>query len=74
MTDHAHEPGHVRHRRHTGSAEYKAYFAVIYLAALPFAFLKWVGLLVSSDAEARRSPFREARAMTETVLPYVFMA
>lgn len=74
MSDQTHEPGHDRVRRQASSAEYWTYFAVIYIAAFPIALLKWTGLLRSNDTHGSRSPFREARAMTENVLPYIFMA
>lgn len=61
-------------RRRSSRVEYWTYYAVIYVVALPVACLKWLGEPPIPQIRSRRSPFGEARRMTENVLPYVFMA
>lgn len=58
--------------RRTHSVEYRAYYAIIFVAALPVACLKWLSEL--PEGNATRSPVGAARALTATVLPYIFMA
>ncbi len=58
--------------RRTRSLEYRAYYTIIFIAALPVACLKWLSEL--PEGKAVRSPIGMARALTATVLPYIFMA
>lgn len=71
--------GDLGHRRETRRkpAEYRLYFAIVFVVALPIAI---VGRLFPRElasphaaAEAARSVWAEARAITDTVIPYLFM-
>lgn len=70
MTAHAETRGHRRMR----TVEYRAYYAIIFVAALPVACLKWLSELPEGKAVRARSPVGAARALAATVLPYIFMA
>ena len=68
--------GHRRElRRRPG--EYRLYYAIVFVVALPIAI---VGRLFPRQlgtghdgAEERRSVWAEARALTNTVIPFLFM-
>jgi PufQ cytochrome subunit len=70
MTVHAEARSHRKPHR----LEYRAYYAIIFLAALPVACLKWLSELPEGKAARHCSPIGAARALTATVLPYIFMA
>ncbi len=70
MTAHVETQGHRKVR----TFEYRAYYAIIFLAALPVACLKWLSELPEGKAAPHRTPIGAARALTATVLPYIFMA
>ena len=53
--------------------EYRIYRAIGMCIALPIAAIRRL-LPREIDAPARRSVVAEARAMTDTVVPYIFMA
>jgi hypothetical protein len=68
--------GHRRELRRR-PREYRLYYAIVFAFALPIAI---VGRLFPrrlstghDGAEERRSVWAEARALTNTVIPYLFM-
>lgn len=62
----------ARMQRRTRTLEYRAYYAIIFVAALPVACLRWLSELPEGNAAS--SPIGAAHALTATVLPYIFMA
>ena len=56
-------------------AEYRLYFAIVFVVALPVALVGrlFPRRLADGGAEERRSVWAEARALTDTVIPYLFM-
>lgn len=69
MTDMTGEIARASHTRRN-RFEYRAYFAIVYLLALPIATLR---CLMPRALEQAQGPLAEARRMTETVIPYIFM-
>jgi hypothetical protein len=73
MTDHSVNPGRGRAGARRGGAEYRVYFALIFLIALPFAAVAWAfaalrhGHLPACNPVTRA--LREARAIT----PMIFL-
>lgn len=63
-----------RARRRNPSLEYRVYYAVLFLVALPVACVKWMIELPRDRLAGGRSPIGAAHALTATVLPYIFMA
>jgi hypothetical protein len=65
--------GHARHR--AKPAEYRIYYAIIFVVALPIALVSRLLPRERSFLERgeRRGVIGEARALTNTVIPYLFM-
>lgn len=66
---------HQTHRGHGPGAEYRLYFAVIFLASVPFAAVKWaIGLTRVSGT--RHNPGIVDRALSEAraITPMIFSA
>jgi hypothetical protein len=63
------------HRRKGKPAEYRIYYAIVFAVALPIAAVR--RMLPQSEGfleeGARRGVIGEARALTNTVIPYLFM-
>lgn len=75
MTDQATNPMPCRAGLQTPSIEYRLYFAVIFLACLPWALVRWA--LSVSDREAgaaRRGPFGHAWGQAKVITPMIFSA
>jgi len=64
----------ARHR--AKPAEYRLYYAIVFAVALPIAIVSRLLPRERSFLEpeaARRGVLGEARALTDTVIPYLFM-
>lgn len=59
--------------RRTGSAEFRVYYGIIFLTALPVACLRWVAGRTVGRGEQLRSPLWLARTMTDEFVTYIFM-
>ena len=71
-------PAPASHRRspRRKPAEYRLYYAIVFAVALPIALVGRLfprRLTETGDAEASRSVWAEARALTDAVIPYLFM-
>lgn len=63
------------HLPHAPVNEYRVYFAIIFLLALPTGFLTWVRALVTGDvAGIRRSVIDRAWTEATTTTPLIFSA
>ncbi|MGF1503264.1 MAG: cytochrome PufQ [Paracoccaceae bacterium] len=76
-TDHLQGPLAGSFARRRKPVEYKIYFAVIFAVALPIAALgrllpRDTGYLEASTG-ASRSVFAEARAIADSIIPFLFM-
>lgn len=73
MTDHSVNAPRARAQRGT-RAEYKVYFALIFLIALPFAVLAWCFDLLRRAAVPPRGPVARAWAEARAITPMIFLA
>ena len=76
MTDMTNQmaPAQTRRRHHVPTREYYTYFAVIFLATLPLAFLTW-GLTAARRFEMpERGPIRSAWSQAQIITPRIFSA
>lgn len=55
-------------------AEFRLYFALILLLALPFSTLGWIGALLRDAAWPERGPFARACAEARVITPLIFSA
>jgi hypothetical protein len=67
MTDHAFDAHQSRHDRRTRGVEFWIYFALIFIAALPFALIKWARVLGRDGKGIVRRAWAEADAITPTI-------
>lgn len=75
MTDHTANSGHVSHIHHparTPRAEFITYFALIFLAAIPFAVVMWLWTLVTTQRLPVIGPFTRAWREAGFVTPMLF--
>ena len=73
MTNLGHQAVSKR-RHHVPTREYYTYFAVIFLATLPLAFLTW-GLSAARRFELpARGPIRAAWSQAQIITPRIFSA
>ncbi|MEM7242522.1 MAG: cytochrome PufQ [Pseudomonadota bacterium] len=64
----------MKHKKEQ-SFEYRIYFALIYLAALPFALGKWMFRFVVPNAtRANRNFFRRSFEQASSVTPMIFQS
>jgi len=76
-TELAHDGPTTRARVRRKPAEYRLYYAIVFAVALPIAAVRCIfprtdGYLERAPSEPR-GVLSEARALTETVVPYLFM-
>ena len=75
MTDHASEvPAARPHAPRPSRAEFRVYFAVIFLATLPLATLTWAMALVRGGRLPERGPFARAWSQAHIITPMIFSA
>ena len=67
---------HVPARRRGKPVEYRVYYAIVFAVALPIALVSRLLPRERSflDRAERRGVLGEARALTNTVIPYLFMS
>ena len=58
----------------TGSTEYRVYFALILLAALPFGLIGWLAAPLVRDSRRTGGPLRRAVAEARLMTPMIFRA
>ena len=74
MTDFTTDAPHVRSRTAPPKREYYAYFALIFLATLPLAFLTW-GLSAARRMELpAKGPIAKAWTQARIITPQIFSA
>lgn len=54
--------------------EFRLYFALILLLALPLCMLGWIGALMRQGAWPERGPFARACAEARVITPLIFSA
>lgn len=66
----------TRHRGHQahGRLEYRLYFAVIFLLALPFAAAAYAWAVVRHARAPEMGPIARARAEAHSIAPMIFRA
>ena len=57
----------------SGHAEYQVYFALIFLAALPFGCASWLLTALRTMAVPRKGPVARARSQANTITPMIFI-
>ena len=74
MTDFTTDAPLVRARTAPPKREYYAYFTIIFLAALPLAFLTWVLAAARQFALPEKGPFAKAWTQARIITPHIFSA
>lgn len=74
MTDFTTDAPIVRQRATPPKREYYAYFAIIFLAALPLAFLTWGLAAARQFALPEKGPFAKAWTQARIITPHIFSA
>lgn len=75
MTDMTTESQMGRNADHRGSdtAEYGAYFALIFAVTLPFAFFTWTLAVLRGGGWPDKGPIARARTQANTITPMIFI-
>jgi hypothetical protein len=76
MSDHTSNGagGHHAHPARAPRAEFYAYFALIFLAALPFATVGWLCSSCASRRVPNQNPILRAWCDARTITPSIFRA
>ena len=75
MTDHASEvPATRSHCARPSRAEFRVYFAVIFLATLPLASLTWAMALLRGGRWPEKGPVARAWSQAQIITPMIFSA
>ncbi|MEM6304649.1 MAG: cytochrome PufQ [Pseudomonadota bacterium] len=76
MTDMTNSPqvAPTKKRHHVPRREYIAYFALIFLATLPLAFLTWVLSAARRMELPERGPIKNAWSQAQIITPRIFSA
>ena len=74
MTDFTTDAPLVRARTAPPKREYYAYFAIIFLAALPLAFLTWGLAAARQFALPDKGPLAKAWTQARIITPHIFSA
>ncbi len=75
MTDHASEVPVARtHAPRPSKAEFRVYFAVIFLATLPLATLTWAMALIRGGRWPEKGPVARAWSQARIITPMIFSA
>ncbi len=62
-------------KRHLSSkGEYKFYFVLIFLAALPICLIRWVITAITDTRHLQKDPVRWAWSEAQTITPRIFWA
>lgn len=74
MTDFTSDAPVMRSRTTPPKREYYAYFAIIFLAALPLAFLTWTLSAARQFALPEKGPLAKAWTQARIITPHIFSA
>lgn len=74
MSDFTTDAPLVRSRAAAPRREYYAYFAIIFLAALPLAFLTWALAAARQFALPEKGPLAKAWTQARIITPHIFTA
>ncbi len=76
MTDQTIEGGYAApaRSRSSGRAEFTAYFAIIFLAALPLATLAWALSAIKRGSLGDKGPVARAWSQARIITPMIFAA
>ncbi len=77
MTDHSAngaDGNDEHHPARTPRAEFYVYFAVIFLVAIPFAILGWVGAMVMQGHMPDQNAIARAWSEAQAITPLIFRA
>lgn len=74
MTDFTTDTPLVRERLATPKREYYAYFALIFVATLPLAFLTWTLTAARQMALPEKGPIAKAWTQARIITPHIFTA
>lgn len=73
MSDHTSDAPMVRHARNS-KAEFRVYFAVIFLATLPLALLTWALSALKAGRLPEKGPVARAWSQARIITPMIFSA
>lgn len=74
MTDFTTDAPVLRERHAAPKREYYAYFALIFLATLPLAFLTWILTAARQMALPNKGPIAKAWTQARIITPHIFSA
>lgn len=74
MTDFTSNAPQLRAKANPPKREYYAYFTVIFLAALPLAFLTWALAAARQFALPEKGPIARAWSQARIITPMIFSA
>jgi len=74
MSDFTTDAPLVRSKASAPRREYYAYFAIIFLAALPLAFLTWAMAAARQFALPEKGPLAKAWTQARIITPHIFTA
>ncbi|PUB11061.1 cytochrome PufQ [Yoonia sediminilitoris] len=74
MTDFTTDAPVMRERHAPPKREYYAYFALIFLATLPLAFLTWMLTAARRMELPEKGPFAKAWTQARIITPHIFSA
>lgn len=74
MSDFTSDAPMVRTKAAAPKREYYAYFAIIFLAALPLAFLTWGLAALRQFALPEKGPLAKAWTQARIITPHIFSA
>jgi len=73
MSDHTSDAPILRHARNS-KAEFRVYFAVIFLATLPLALLTWALSALRGGRLPEKGPVARAWSQARIITPMIFSA
>ncbi len=73
-TDTPAQQGAEARKAHNEKTEFMVYFAIIFMAALPLAFLTWALAAIRSRSLTDRGPVARAWSQARIITPMIFSA